>query len=344
MNKKEKEETLNYFAKVFGNKEDNYGGKIRKGTHCFGFPTKECKLLGIRRTFGDGSDWIKCSQYETVISGEGNEEEKIDSAFSSSLQSLLFFAKTEEKGVKIRFDEKDYVFKKAVFEYKNKVIGYPSSVDVVLIDEAKKAICFVESKLLEIVRDSNETGKAEVGVSYYAKDGVGFNETLGLTIGDLKDLGIRTPKDDDYLEIVKGSGIPKQVIEPIRDNKFVYSYGIKQVLSHLIGIASFQKRESAYGSESVDPIPAKDRAFEKCFYLQLYNELPGFSGDKDAKRKLDDFKKHFEAVRDVVMNKDQRPVDGMYIMTYQDLFQDLFEENKGLVNDVIRDYYHLGGE
>lgn len=332
MNKKEKEEALNYFAKVFGNKDGNYGGKIRKGTHCFDFPTKECKLLGIRRAFGDGSDWIKCSQYEAVISGEGDEEEKIDSAFSSSLQSLLFFAKTEEKGVKIRFDDgSKHTFTRVIFEYKNQVIKgrFPASVDVVLTNPETKEICFVESKLLEIVRESKKKGTSVVGVSYFKDKHAGYNKTLGLTKEDLAALRISEPENGTT---------KKQAIEPLREGSFVYSDGIKQVLSHLIGIAQFKHGQTAYKGD--DPLPPDKRHFEKIYYLELYNALPGFDGDEKAIDKLKNFEDHFKAVRDVVMNKDQRPVTGMYIMTYQKLFK----QNKGLVNDVIRDYYHLDGK
>ena len=325
-----------YFGKAFGPDMET---KFYQGTRLFDFSAYQCKLLGIRKFFD--AEWVECSQYEAVTSGEGNEKEKIDSAFSSSLQSLLFFAQAPNKGITIPFEDGDRTFNKVIFEYKNKVIGYPSSVDVVLYDDTGDSICFVESKLLEIVRDSNKEGKAEVGISYFAKKGVGYCETLGLAVSDLKNLGMTVPTEE-FLDVVKGSGFSNQFIKPLSGNTYVYSYGIKQVLSHLIGIVAFLKGESAY--DAGDPLPLKMRSFKKCYYLQLYNELPDFDGDKDAKTKLENFETHFKAVTKTVMDKmpkkkDKPSIDHIEIMTYQKLFEK--NEQRGLISDVSRDYYHL---
>ena len=322
-----------YFAKAFG---PNMEGAFSGETPRFAFPPDQCRLIGIKKLFE--AEWVECSQYEAVTSGEGNEKEKIDSAFSSSLQSLLFFAKVPKQGVKIRFGNGDEcLFHNVVFEYRNKVIGYPSSVDVVLYNE--KAICFVESKLLEVVRDSNKDGKSVVGVSYFREEGVGYHETLGLEIDDLKKLKIKTPQEN-FLAEVKGSGYKDQKIEPISNNRFVYSEGIKQILSHLIGIASFTKGESAYQMFE-DPLPPEMRhSFEKHYYLELINGLPDFDGDKEAAEKLEDFQKHFKATKDIITKKSGCPVDSMDIMTYQTLF--MFGDNKKLVNEIVKGYYHFG--
>jgi len=59
--------------------------------------------------------------FDSVIYGQGNEQEKINSVYSSSLQSLLIFSKVSEENP-IIINATTYT--KAYFEYKNKVIGY----------------------------------------------------------------------------------------------------------------------------------------------------------------------------------------------------------------------------
>lgn len=302
----------------------------KKYTGKFVIDNKDCKLKSFQKIFGTT---INCNNYETVVSGEGNEKEKIDTIYSSSLQSLLFFDKTNEHPIKIKIGGNELEFDEVVFEYKNKVIGYPSSIDVVLMNRDEKTICFIESKLLEIVRESSVEGKAVVGISYFQKNGIGYNQTLGLNNTDLTKIGICFPKDGPYLDRVKGRSGEKQPINSIssEETKFVYSEGIKQVLAHLIGISTF-KNDSFYDKNS-DPINSHED-FKHYYYIELYNKLPNFDGDELVDVKLRQFKDHFEIVKEIANKKGI--VDQMEIMTYQELFKDNYEH----LNDLISNFYH----
>ena len=317
-----------YFEK---GKNGDYTGKFKE--------VADCKLLDINNRFSTN---ITCRQFDTVASGEGNEKEKIDSVYSSSLQSLLAFHSVSENNPIHINGEK---FTDVIFEYKNKVIGYPSSVDVVLLGE--HCVAFIESKFLEIIRDSFESKKDKkyrkvVGISYYGEKENGY-KTLGLSSFDLKAMGIDYPDDGDpYLLSVKGRSEEKQAIGPIKDANYVYPEGIKQMLSHIIGIQSFKRGDSPY--TDVDPI-GNHGQYTKVMYIELYNGFPGLE-DESTRNKLKDFKAHAEKVKEVIESKkDQngKPtlVDDFLVMTYQDLFK----ENPGYkLSDTVKNYFHFLNE
>lgn len=316
----------------------------------FAFEPGECKIMGFRKLFDEG---LHCEHYESVVSGQGKEEDKIDTIYSSSLQSFLIFDKVDEKGITIAFKNGETItFKKAIFEYKNKVIGYPSCIDVVLISEDEKSVCFVESKLFEIIRDSykkgegpttDETASQEeietnvIGISYFRKDEKsGYQKVFHFDAEDFKDLGITKEESEEwYPKHVKGKGFKSRSIQPIEENEYVYAYGVKQILSHLIGINNFKHGRFYEGEDRLSKYSSYKR-----YYLELYNNLPGLNQIEEcenAKTKLDEFRKHVEAVFRKI--KDKGIVDHAEIMTYQDLFKD--GQNDGLIDPRIKKFYHL---
>lgn len=314
------EEVAAYFEKC----DNNFTGKFNI--------TSGCKLSSLNTIFGTS---IKCQQYDTVANGEGNEEEKIDTVYSSSLQSLLVFHNVNENNKIIIGDEK---FDKVIFEYKNKVIGYPSSVDVVLMND--HAIAFIESKYLEIVRDSNNCGKKVVGISYFGQNENGYNG-IGLTKEELDEMKIEYnyPKSSDnisdeqpYLKCVKGLSKYSQSIGKIEDADYVYSEGIKQILSHVIGINSFKNGESGYSNRDKDPISEHNK-FRKIFYVELYNGLPGLNF---ASKRIEDFRRHANIVKGIIEKKNI--VDEFIVMSYQDLYSN---NDKFNFADKVKRYYQL---
>lgn len=311
MNKKEYEKLYDYLgnncdqvAKHFEKDQDgNITGKFEK--------TSSCKKSLIEKAFDTK---IACEQYDVVANGEGNEGEKIDTIYSSSLQSLLVFHKVEKGNEIVIGDES---FNKVIFEYKNKVIGYPSSIDVVLLND--HAIAFVESKFLEIVRDSNKKGNKVIGISYFGAKENGY-KAIKLDLKDLERMKIchnydgPISIDPPYLESVAKLSKNKQAIEPLDKESFVYSEGIKQILSHIIGINSFKDGGSAYAPKT-DPI-SDHKKFKKIIYIELYNEFVGLDF---AFKKIEDFKKHVEVVQKVV--KEKEIVDEFLVMSYQELYK-----------------------
>ena len=330
MTKKDYEKLYDYLTKgdktieAYFEKDEkgNYTGKFKKSS--------KCKIKQFHEIF---SASIKCEQYDAVANGEGNEQEKIDSVYSSSLQSLLVFHGVSGKNPIIIGSD---TFTKVLFEYKNKVIGYPSSIDVVLIGD--KSIAFIESKFLEIVRDSTEekNGKSAarkvVGISYFGPSDNGYKNALKLKREDLDKMKVNYPKNGPFLDDVSGLSKNVQSIDKLDDNTFVYSEGIKQILSHLIGIQSFKNNVSVY-EDGEDPIPLDKRSNKKIIYVELYNSFPGFDY---AKKRIIDFKKHAKVVKDVI--KDKHLVDEFYVMSYQDLIKNNPEYT---LSKKVLEYYHL---
>lgn len=285
---------------------------------------------------------MECSLYDQVVNGEGNEKDKIRTVYSSSLQSLLFFSPVDAgKKINLTIAGEKIVFSKVLFEYKNKVIGFPSSIDVVLADESEKHILFIESKLAEIARDSkkktiknNSPGTKEVGISYFGGDG--YKKTFHVNEGDFKDfyekLGIEKPEGEDsyFVEKTAGKGSIKAKIVPIDNNSYVYSYGIKQMLSHLIGIMNFINGERVSEGLSDDVLDSK------IYFMEICNGFPGI-GDEEIDNAQREYFEHVKKVEEILGEK--CPQITMLHTTYQRLYE-LIKDSYTLDKKVV-DFYHL---
>ena len=240
-------------------------------------------------------------------------------------------------------------YNKVDFEIKNPVINYPSSVDVKLSND-NKDVLFIESKLYEVVRDSSEKGIPVIGPSYLSNNKNGYKEKLNLDHKKLEEIGINLPFDSDdemngekdASEIKKmygekdASEIKKRIVEitgnkkgylsvdPILKNEWVYSYGIKQILSHIIGILNYE------GS------PLKKRKF-----AYIYNELPDFK-EKSAQEKIKSYNSHVTKVCNELKdcNKTLETVLETPIITYQKLYEENTEYFSRIEKNICS-YYKL---
>ena len=307
----------------------------------FNFDKRQCHKMDFDDYF---ETTFNCRHYEDVISGEGNEKDKIDTVYSSSLQSFVIFDHVSVNNkIKLRFD-KVVEFDEVIFEYQNPVIGYPSSMDVVLLNRSNKEICFIESKLCEVIRDSSDEGKKVIGISYFRSNDVGYANTLKLSLSELDLLGIEHPKEylAKYRGLSKEEGGGDKVVNKIPGNTYVYSEGIKQVLSHLIGICNFKDSGQKYLYENTfDPI-GNHNGYH-IYYLELFNAMPELCRrNKVFADKISNFKKHVEEVFRV-LNKKGLGIN-LYIKSYQDLFNDDAEEPNGYFSKLskkIINFYKL---
>ncbi len=195
----------------------------------------------FRERFGIAAENMESfdAAFQAVTEGEGNEITKINSVSSSALLPLLVFYKLyrprEGQHIRITLEGRTIKFSKAYFEVKNNVIGRPSSVDVALISKDEDTVLFLESKLAEMFESS--TPEKEYGKSYIPLySGTAIEEALnmgGIEVDtDATNLILRSEKETQYIE------------------------GIKQTISHLIGLV----RGPQATDDQKDYIEAYERA------------------------------------------------------------------------------------
>lgn len=169
-------------------------------------------------------------KYEQAISGDGKEDNKITNMRSSSLCSLLFFYNvTPRNTLTLQLDGEKCIFEYSIFEFKNKVISRPSNMDIVLFgkkENGDKCILFLESKFGEYYFDvTRENGVFDVPYSYYKRYGKLYTKIVEKL--DFK---------SDFSEKEKNDGKFFEILPSTNEH---YIAGIKQMVSHYIGIQKF---------------------------------------------------------------------------------------------------------
>lgn len=157
--------------------------------------------------------------FDSAVSGDGDEKEKIMTLHSSSLCAFLHFSAINEANP-FRFGTIDYT--KVLFEVKNDVIvpsdreNKPSNIDVLLFNQDCKHLLFLESKFTEYLSGGKATLADKYRVFYEAlmsaKHGRGFS--------------------------FKASEIDNKYCLNNGDPSHGYLGGIKQAFCHLLGIAT----------------------------------------------------------------------------------------------------------
>lgn len=165
-------------------------------------------------------------KFHHACCGDGHEIERIGTLHSSALCALLFFYNvTESNPLVMKVNCKDCRFTYSRFEFQNRVIKgrKPSNMDITLVgkytDENKPVILFLESKFSEYIERPSR--KLEISDSYL-KNQISGN----IYKHKLHNLGITISESD-----VKNFTITSQEI--------CYLEGIKQMISHFIGVNNF---------------------------------------------------------------------------------------------------------
>ena len=172
---------------------------------------KHCLLQDVFKIGTDDREAFK-KAFEMAVRGDGQEGKRITVMHSSSLCALLCFYKVDEHHpIRIRDIEYDKVF----FEVQNEVFDNPSNIDVVLVSSKGKSILFLESKFSEYLSH----GKCSKISNKYTKEYEDLN---------LKDLGYSVDEKGVHLELSRKNG-----------NNNYYVEGIKQMISHYIGVRNF---------------------------------------------------------------------------------------------------------
>lgn len=259
-----------------------------------------------------------------VCSGSGNEAEKITILRSSSLCCLLNFYNVETKPISIDCGNGEIIFNKAFFEVQNPVINTPSNIDVVLISEDCKTVLFLESKYAEYYLDN---GPINISTEYLNHEEIGRkfykSEVLGC-----------------FNFLIKGNGEIAKFIDRDEREKFTvdsekningenksYIGGIKQMVSHYIGINNFLKsKKRVIQNERTDEkleLPSDTK-----FYLgEIVFDFPAGT---EITYYLTDYEEKYEKLKEFLNqnNEIQFLPEILYYSKYKDR-----------LNEVIRKFY-----
>ncbi len=223
----------------------------------------------LKEVFGINNP-VFCSKYAEAISGDGQEAAKIMTLHSSSLASLLvFFSVSNDNPIYFPINGKPKKFTNVRFEVKNEVnkgSNNFSNIDVVLFGDYY--LLFLESKFSEYLG----SGPVEVKkVDYYDKV---YKDLRGA----LSDAGVS-------LQDIKG----KRCLAT-KDRSPFYCEGIKQMISHYLGVATELQKGSIDGNnktvvlgeilfdfgDKVSNAPQKLNAY-KTAYTMLKNGLESYT-------------------------------------------------------------------
>ena len=266
-----------------------------------------CKLFGIvdRELFE--------KKYHQAVSGDGQEWKRITTLHSSSLLALLcFYSVSEDHPLKY----KDYRFTESLFEVKTPVLGtHNSNMDVVLRGKnmltGKNVTLFLESKFSEYLNSGKYEGiSADVYRETYSELGLLGNQTAIMPLV--------------FKEESNGITISSE-------KRGYYCGGIKQMLSHYIGVSNY-RNDGATAT-------TKKRSFrwqdgEEVILCEILYRLPR---KVDA---YDKFGKYADAYRQLatIINSKQdsfKMIDE--VLTYQELLGD----GKFIKEDTIRKFYSI---
>lgn len=286
-------------------------GKISKSSFCLKAPNvyrSELPKILIDR-FGIKDKDRFALKYKEAILGDGQEWTRITTLHSSSLAALLCFYNVSESNP-LRMSE--YTFTESFFEVKTHVFGESeSNMDVVLRGtdgDRKKVALFLECKFCEYLNCSKYDG---ISKEYSEK----YND-LGL-FGKNKIPNVCFEEDEN-----------KICVSPV--DKPIYCGGIKQMISHYIGVSNYADyREEALAEH----LSFKADENEKVLLGEmLFHFTENFS---NANVKLENYQVAYRQLAEIINKK--REIMVPYIFIYQDIF-----DNKNfVVEENIRSFYHF---
>lgn len=270
-------------------------------------------------------------KFSESISGSGQELKRISTVHSSSLCALLFFYNvSEENPYILKICGNEYAFTYSFFEYQNTVIEgrNPSNMDVVLVgnnkNTGKPVILFVESKFSEYYERTGT--QLEVAKEYLNNK---YSEPIYKNNGLLK-MGFH---------IIEEGG--KNFI--ITSDDICYVEGIKQMISHYVGVRNF-----------VDNPSPKDKVIAEAAFNGaeimlgeiLFTKGIGQILIDNGKSSLDSYKEKYKILAGI-MNK-QLFIDGKSnkIKVLSDVLSYSIFENSSFIKEeqIKKFYFEIGGK
>lgn len=203
-------------------------GKSEEGSRSFASAPNR-KMDTLYNIFCDKADnkELFYSSFNAATGGKGLEIKRITTLHSSSLLGLLLFWEvSEEHPISISRTKYTKVF----FEMESRVLGSNSSIDVLLVSEDKSTLLYLELKFTEILSPSKHYWVDEKYYRLYEElEQLGILNRIGLNFGSVEER--KHKKDGEPAESTYEFKIE------LPNNERQYLGGIKQMISHSIGMA-----------------------------------------------------------------------------------------------------------
>lgn len=237
-----------------------------------------------RKMFDDASG--------SELNDKFNVPAKAKAIDSSSMLSYNFFRHISED-YPIEIDNIRY--NKVIFEVRLRTLKaspQPANIDVVLISEDKKTVLFIESKFLEYLEKKPDT----ISESY--------SRIKNYDNGEVEDL----------------LAMPKYFIDNF--TSFIYKYGIKQNICHLIGISNLCQSGQAKKwfkrtnkvTSAMDILNANSYRFMNMIFSP---------SNEEAKKTCDAYIKQLQDFKESLPMTIKKYISPTFIMTYGELYEKL---------------------
>lgn len=264
---------------------------------------------------------------ENLIGGEMSDEHRkmFDDASGSELNDIIAPAKAKAIDSSsmlsynfFRHISEDYPieidnirYNKVIFEVRLRTLKaspLPANIDVALISEDKKTVLFIESKFLE----------------YLGKKSDILSESYS----------IRMKYFDDNGEVEDILAMPKY----FKDNftNFIYKYGIKQNICHLVGISNLSQSKQAKGWFKRTYKNSSAMAILNADSYRFMNMIFRPSNE-EAEKICDTYIKQLQDFKDSLPETIKKYISPTFIMKYGELYEKLPYEND--IKDELQKRY-----
>jgi len=267
-----------------------------------------------------------------ACSGSGREGAKITTLHSSSLCAFLFFYNvSRDNRLSLEIEGKNIEFDEVFFEYQNEVIEgrNPSNVDVVLTGkdcEDKDIILFLESKFSEYLSG----GQANIAQEYLNQYPNIYNnpedKPQKQTILDKIGFEFKKNKNEEnesFKHQIKIYNKTEEVYKIGPKKGSAYSEGIKQMISHYIGIENYLNKPDERCDSRIMPKDAK------VYLAEIMFEFPF----QKAKEQLANYTNYYKDLA-----KELNKLNENIHVCEEPLKYSLFID-KDFVNSTIKNFY-----
>lgn len=273
----------------------------------------------IMELFGIVDKELFRKKFSQSCGGDGQELKRISTLHSSSLCALLFFYDvTDNHPLKMSVNGRECEFTYSRFEYQNTVIRgrKPSNMDIVLVgkdcESGRPVILFLESKFSEYM---DRVGKKLNIANEYLTNKYSTN----IYRVELEKLDMS----------IKENATEKEFA--LECSEVCYLEGIKQMISHFIGVNNFMKETPVTVDQTIDLIRENADV-----YLGeiLFDTVIGDYEIKKGVTCYQSYKENYEKLVDILNAMDSSVNVVKTLFSYE-----MFKKNDFIKEDKIKQFY-----